>query len=556
MTRRAWSWLLLALGLGVAACGDDDDGPGGAGGSGGTGGSSGDIGYAAPGSLSLPAGKGSFRFGVASAATQIEDQNPNTDWYTFTRRPLDGDPPGTKALGKGKAFVGEASRGYTKALDDIKLITDLHLDSYRLSLEWARIEPARDQIDEAAIAHYRAVLEGLKAAGVRPIVTVHHFSNPMWIDSPLDITCASGPSDTNLCGLGHPQGGPLVIAEMAQHARLLAERFGDLVDDWGTLNEPVNYLLASHLIGSFPPGKSTLGDILGQFIPVVRDYVEAHAQMYQAIKQADTVDADGDGQAAAVGLSLSVADWVPSHDNVLSDDPLDVTARDRVIYVYHHLLVDSLRAGSFDKDLDGTLDEDHPSWKGTLDWLGVQYYFRAGVTGHDGLLPVLNLTPCFGTFDFGACVPPLDVSTCVPAMHYEYSAPGLYTVLKDMGTRYPDLPLLVSEAGIATEVGKRRAENVVRTLEQIDRARAEGIDVRGYYHWSLFDNFEWADGFAPRFGLYKVDYSTYDRTPTEGATVLGQIAGGRKLTAENRALYGGSGPMTPEDDKVREDCTE
>jgi beta-glucosidase len=86
----------------------------------------------------------------------------------------------------------------------------------------------------------------------------------------------------------------------------------------------------------------------------------------------------------------------------------------------------------------------------------------------------------------------------------------------------------------------------VRALEQIDRARKEGVDVRGYYHWSLYDNFEWTYGFAPRFGLYQVDYDTYARTPTEGATVLGDIAAARTMTAEQRRTYGGDGPMTPE----------
>ncbi|MCS6900088.1 MAG: family 1 glycosylhydrolase, partial [Myxococcales bacterium] len=142
-------------------------------------------------------------------------------------------------------------------------------------------------------------------------------------------------------------------------------------------------------------------------------------------------------------------------------------------------------------------------------------------------------------------------------MNYEYHPPGIYTVLKDYTQRYPQLPLVVSEAGIATEVGKRRAENIVRTLEQIERARSEGADVRGYYHWSLYDNFEWAEGYGPRFGLYRVDYSTYARTPTEGATVLAQIAGSRRLPEALRAAHGGEGPLTPEhaDQELPEMCT-
>jgi beta-glucosidase len=108
--------------------------------------------------------------------------------------------------------------------------------------------------------------------------------------------------------------------------------------------------------------------------------------------------------------------------------------------------------------------------------------------------------------------------------------------------------MTVTEAGIATEVGARRAEHVVRTLEQIARARADGVDVRGYYHWSLFDNFEWAEGYEPRFGLYHVDFGgTWDREPTEGATLLTAIAGSRSLTVAQRMQYGGLGPMTPEE---------
>ena len=151
-----------------------------------------------------------------------------------------------------------------------------------------------------------------------------------------------------------------------------------------------------------------------------------------------------------------------------------------------------------------------------------------------------------GPLDMGACIDPPDPTHWVPSMGYEYYAPGLADVLLGFSERYPDLPLVITEAGIATEVGARRAENVVRILEQVDRAKRAGADVRGYYHWSLTDNFEWAEGFEPRFGLYKVDYATMDRTATQGANVLGEIAGARKLTAAQREQYGGTGSMTPE----------
>ncbi len=496
------------------------------------------IAYPAFGSTSAASGKGSFRFGAASAATQIEDQNTTTDWYLWTQPPPEG-------LGEGE-FVGDAADGYTMAIEDVDLLAEMHLDSYRFSIEWARVEPQKDQIDEAALAHYDALIDALVSRGIRPMVTIHHFSNPVWVDDPRDKDCAGGSSDQNFCGWNDPVGGPAAAAELGEHARLLAERFGDRVDDWCTLNEPINYLLASYGIGQFPPGKSGILDPLAKFVPTVRNFLAAHVAAYRALKEADTIDADGDGVAASVGLTKEAGEWIAARDNLPSTDPADLAGRDRLLWVYQYLFVDALREGAFDTDLDGTLDEPHPEWKSSLDWIGVQYYFRAGVTAANGIVPVLGVTPCLGSFNAGACVPPLDPTYMVPAMGYEQDPAGIHAVLTDFGARWPDLPMTVTESGIATLVGARRAELIVRSLESIELARSEGVDVRGYYHWSLCDNFEWAEGFTPRFGLYTVDYGSFARTATEGATVLGAIAGARELSAADRERYGGSGPMTAE----------
>jgi beta-glucosidase len=431
-------------------------------------------------------------------------------------------------------------------LSDLDLVSAMHLDSYRFSIEWARIEPQKGVIDEAAIQHYRDELVALRAKGIRPLVTIHHFSNPVWVGDPRAIDCAAGPSDQNLCGFGSP-GGAQIIAAVGAHAALIAQRFGDLVDEWGTVNEPVNYLFASYGIGLFPPGKSTLFAVLTGFIPVVRDYLAMHAAIYAAIKANDLIDADGDGIAAAVGFSMSVADWEPSRAGGLSGNPDDLAARDRLVYFFHYLFVDSVVRGSLDTDLDGIPDEDHPEWRGTVDWLGLQYYFRAGVTAAMPLVPApISLTPCTGGFNLGSCLQTPDITFCVPRMGYEFWSDGIHDLLVAFAARYPGLPLMITEQGIATDVGRRRAEAIVRSLESITRARDEGVDVRGYYHWSLTDNFEWAEGFVPHFGLYHVDYTTYARTATEGADVYGAIAAARQLTGAQRAAYGGLGPMTEE----------
>jgi len=500
----------------------------------------GEVTFPAAGPRSGDAGRGSFTFGVATASAQIEDNNVHNDWHVWTQ------PTAMGGLGRGTP-VGDAVQGYRRMVEDVALLQALHVDAYRFSIEWARIEPRRNAVDMEAVAAYGRFLDALRARQIRPMITVHHFSSPVWIDDPRRRTACTTPSDTDLCGWDHPEGANAIIEELRQHAALLARTYGDRVDEWATLNEPVNYLLASYGLEQFPPGRNLLLTDIDRLVNVFRNYLRAHVAIYQAIRENDTVDADGDGVAAHVGLTLSVAEWVPSRSRALSDNPDDIAARDRLRYVYHYLFIDALTRGEFDSDLDGMPNEQRPEWRGTLDWLGLQYYFRAGVSAVPALIPRIRANVCFESFRT-ACVPPLDETKMVPRMGYEYFEPGIYNVLRDFSQRYPALPLTVTEAGIAADEGRRRAENVVRTLEQIERARRDGVDVRGYYHWSFMDNFEWHHGFGPRFGLYRVDRTgtDYVRTPTEGATVFGQIAQSRRLTTAQRTMHGGLGPMTPE----------
>ncbi|GAB4198227.1 MAG: GH1 family beta-glucosidase [Sandaracinaceae bacterium] len=504
--------------------------------------------FGAVGPIRGGAGRGGFRFGVATAATQIEETNMRTDWWAWTA------PTTMGGLGNG-TYVGDAVRGYANAQADVDLLEDLNLDAYRFSIEWARIEPNRDQIDMDAVQHYRELLMTLRERGIRPMVTIHHFSNPLWVDDPRIDPETCTPDDAQLCGWGHS--GPELVEELAEHAALLAALYGDLVDEWCTINEPVNYLFAAYGAGQFPPGRNWALNSRTQprFLQVVQTFIDAHVAMYRAIHEYDTVDADdGDGVNASVGIPLSVANWVPTRRGAPSADPEDVRVANRFVYVYHYLLPDALLDGTWDPDLDPTTDdaEPRPDWAGTLDWLGVQYYFRAGVTSRPAVLTLLGGTPCVPPLlDGGACLDELgDPTFYVPAMRYEFYAPGFYDVVMGFHERYGarGLPLLATEAGIATEVGARRAENVVRILEQIGRLLDAGVDFRGYYHWSLMDNFEWAEGYEPKFGLYHVDRASpgYDRIPTLGATVYGEVAGGRALTEAHRTTYGGLGPMTPE----------
>ncbi len=504
----------------------------------------------APGEVTFPMagpragamGRGRFSFGVATASAQIEDGLTQNDWYAWTL------PVAMGGLGHGRAPLGDAVLGYANAVADVGLAADIGVDSYRFSMEWSRIEPRRNQVDMAALAHYGQVIDAIRTRGMRPSVTVHHFASPLWVDDVRRRTACVTPSDTDLCGWDNPVGADMIIAELREHAALLARTFGDRVDEWATVNEPINYLLASYGQETFPPGRNLLFANTDRVVAAVNNYARAHGAMYEAINANDTVDADGDGSAAEVGFTLSVAEWVPTRQRALSADPADIAARDRVRAVYHYLFADAVKNGTFDASLDGTAPESHPEWRDHLDWLGVQYYFRAGVSGTPEIIPRVRANVCLPNLDLGACLPAPDLTHRVPTMGYEFWEPGIYNVLVDLGRRYPAVPLTVTEGGIATEVGARRAENVVRSLEQIERARRAGVDVRGYYHWSLMDNFEWAEGYAPHFGLYRVDRSApmMPRTATEGATVFREISRARRITEAQRARYGGLGAMTPE----------
>lgn len=504
-----------------------------------------------PGPLAGEQGEGHFMLGVATAAAQIEEATPESDWYVWGAAAPDG-------LGKGKAFVGDAVQGYARALDDVALIEQMHLDAYRFNPSWTRIEPQRDAIDQDALDHYDTLITTLRDRAIEPIITVHHFSSPIWVDDPrraADVMCE--PMDHDLCGWSSASGAQAVTQELAQYAGLLARTYGDRVDHWMTLNEPINYLLASYATGTFPPGRGSSTDLILQpgtdaFVQIVQRYANAHVAIYDAIKDNDTIDADGDGVAASVGYSASVIAWTPTRDGMVSSDAEDVDAADRMRHLFQGMFTDAFINGFFDLDLDQEMDsgEARDTWQGKLDFLGVQYYARAGVTGASAIkLPAVGGMPCIaGVPLVDGCLVVPDPTKCVPTMGYEFYEPGIFEILSDFSARWPGLPLMVSESGLATDVGERRAEHIVRSLEQILRARADGVDVRGYLHWSLMDNFEWAEGYGPHFGLYRVDVEggDYERRATLGAEVLGDIARQRLLSDALVTRWGGTGPLTPE----------
>jgi beta-glucosidase len=394
-----------------------------------------------------------FLWGAATSAHQIEGGNDRNDWWDWEQTP---------GRIRGGARSGQACLGWERYEEDLDLLAELGLNAYRFSLEWSRIEPERGRYDEAAIAHYRAALEGCRARAITPVLTLHHFTNPRWF-------AARGGWEERAN-----------LSDFERFARLAGERYGDLVDWWVTVNEPEVYGFYGYANGIWPPGVSDRSRAL----QVIANQLEAHALAARALRDTDRADADGDGRAAWVGASKH---WV------LLDPkrpwwPLDRLAASVQHQVFNVAVARALAGGPIDLRIPGArpATRDASVMRGSSDYLGINYYTRwlVTLTGKDPR----SAKPGAPVNDLG----------------WEVFPEGLERALLE-SSRF-GLPIVVTENGIADASDRMRPDFLRRSLAALDRARAQGVDVRGYFHWSLYDNFEWADGHEGRFGLYAADF--------------------------------------------------
>jgi len=446
-------------------------------------------------SYSFPKG---FIWGAAISAYQTEGNNINSDW---DRAAQEGTYP----------VNGEATRYYTLFDADHERAASLGLTMFRISIEWARIEPSPGVYDEAEIAHYRSVLESLHKRGLRPIVTLHHFTNPLWLADDGGWRSAQ------------------LKERFTEYARLMASRFGDLVDFWSTLNEPMIYIAGVYLVNQFPGGEILNMEGLKE------GYVNmafTHAAAVEAIRDADTVDTDGDGSPAQIVL---VQAYTPT-DPVDPDDPSDIEAAKRYNLFQNTSFLDTWVKGRLDYDFDGLLETTSPfpegiydELAGSVDIIGFTYYSRTFVMDSPGTLPPVNALPCLLEL---MC----NRSFALQGDNDREVYPrGIYRSIRDIASY--GLPIFIVENGVADKVGNLRARFTVMHLMQVARALSEGFNVLGYLHWSLTDNYEWAQGYDMRFGLYHVDYGTQERTLTEGGSVYSEIVKANSIPSELIELY-------------------
>ena len=394
-----------------------------------------------------------FLWGAATSSHQVEGHNTNNDWWAWEEQ------------GRVPWRSGEACDHYHRFREDFDLARDLRHNAHRFSLEWSRIEPEDGRFSEAAIAHYGEVIDALRERGMEPVLTVNHYTLPRWLAE---------------------QGGwerPDIEERFLRYVERVADAYASRVRWWITLNEPVVQVFKGWVIGQWPPGQQNLPHAF----QVVRHMLRAHVRAYHAIHARRP-----DAMVSVAHHALALAPCNPHR--VL--DRLSVQWRD---FLFNQMFLEALLTGRL--AVPGQFFERLPSGR-TLDFIGVNYYTRDFV--HNAGFDVVGMIGTACGRDHSDRV---DKRT---ALGWEVYPEGLLGFLRSY-TRFK-LPSLITENGIATSHEEDRFMFLTLHLWQLARGIGLGIPVLGYLHWSLLDNFEWADGFTDaRFGLIAVDFKTQRR---------------------------------------------
>jgi beta-glucosidase len=414
-----------------------------------------------------------FKWGVATAAHQVEGENIHNDWWAWEQ--MEGH------IKRGHTS-GMACDWWRNAEADFDRAAGMGLNALRLSVEWSRVEPRPGAFDEAALDRYRQMLRGLRERNIEPMVTLHHFSNPRWLAE---------------------QGGweaPETIPLFVRFVRRVVEALGQHCDLWCTINEPNIYGYMGYLEGAFPPGKSDFGTTMR----VIRNLLTAHAAAYREIHAVQP--------RARVGLAHNMRIFDP----VNARSPLDRRVARMTDKVYNEAILAALTKGRWIWPLGFGL-----AWRlrSTLDWVGLNYYTRDMVAFDRTQAQAL----------FGRRMH-ADSAELLDGGYGEFYARGIFRCIRRLARL--GLPIYVTENGIPDDDDDQRPRYLLTHLHEIWRAIQLCYPVMGYYHWTLVDNFEWAEGWALRFGLIALDPSTQARTPRRSADVYADVIHASAITPE------------------------
>ncbi|MFI6345813.1 GH1 family beta-glucosidase [Streptomyces sp. NPDC050560] len=462
-----------------------------------------------------------FTWGTATAAYQIEgaaavDGRTPSIWDTYSRTP-------------GRVRNGDtgdiATDHYHRWREDVALMKELGVGAYRFSVSWPRVQPTgRGPAIQKGLDFYRRLTDELRANDIRPVATLYHW------DLPQELEDAGGWPER------------ATTDRFAEYAGLVAEALGDRVESWTTLNEPWCSAFLGYASGVHAPGRTDQVAALR----AAHHLNLAHGKAAQAVRAALAPD-------TPVSITLNI-----HHVRPRTQAPADVDAARRIDAVANRVFLGPLLDGAYPEDLladtarltdwSFVRDGDTATARQPLDFLGVNYYSPTLVSAADDTAShtadghgASAHSPWPGADQVGFHQSPGSTT----AMGWSVDPSGLYDLLHRIGDDAPGLPLVITENGAAYDdyadpSGEVRDPERIAYLhghlEAVHRAIASGVDVRGYFLWSLLDNFEWSYGYSKRFGAVYVDYPTGRRTPKSSARWYSRIA------------RTGTLPATPEDE--------
>jgi beta-glucosidase len=421
-----------------------------------------------------------FLWGTATAAHQVEGNNTNNQWWMWEQN---AHTKGTSGLacdwwgGRWKEDFDRAAEGGQNA--------------HRMSVEWSRIQPTPDTWDEDALERYRNMLRGMRERGLTPMVTLHHYTDPIWLGDGWETGTA--------------------VPQFERFARKTAEALKEYCTVWCTLNEPNGYALNGYvgggLSGNFPPGKNNLKLAMH----VQANLIRGHAAAYHTIHQVQP--------EARVGIALHYRAFVPH----FSWSPLDRFLTRNANNMLNGIFPMALSRGVI-RSLLGTIQI--PEAKGTQDYFGFNYYTRNRVT--------FDLRKPETMFSNGFFAKDSELSD----QGFLANEPdGMFEGLKWIVRMFPNLPIIVTENGVADAEDRLRPRYLAQHIHQMWRAVNFNWPIKGYFHWTLVDNFEWDQGWDLRFGLWALDEKTQKRTKRPSADLYAEICKENGLSSEMVQKY-------------------
>jgi beta-glucosidase len=415
-----------------------------------------------------------FWWGTSLSAHQAEGGN-NNSWTRWEGRP--------KVI-KNSDRSTQAAQHWERFEEDFDNLVWLNANTHRLSIEWSRLEPNPGVWDKASETRYREMIQALIRRKVRPIVCLFHFTLPIWVE--------------DAGGFENPE----MIKAFVNFSRRAQEAFGDLVQDWLTMNEPVVYALGAYGVGLTPPGIKSLPRAL----QTIGCLMKAHGESYHALKAGDS--------KAQVSFAHHLRVFTPKH----GFSPADHLMQRLADKVFNWSWYQAIQTGRIQINVPTIFkfEEPNPSCFGALDYVGFNYYSRDLVTVNPFSEQKIILSTPKGS--------------AKSDMGWEIYPEGLLSLLKKISRmKLGHLPVVLTENGLADAEDNLRQDFIYSHLRNfLVGCERYGLKPGGYLHWSLIDNFEWIDGYSPRFGLFHVDYESQKRTPRPSAHYfrhLGQLHG-------------------------------